>query len=415
MPMWGLGYFSMFGMPMLVQDKLLEFGLTTEESVMKALQLVVLGASVCLLAFYTPLGKWIEAVVPRVRAPWDLKRAPKIGVILCLAGIGFHYRELTAPISLGFAQLLYIASQLAAVGMLTLFLLQLRGHLSFRLKLFLWGFMAPVEFLFNLGTGSLFQVVRALAPFLFCFAAERGRIPWQALMLGTLLLIPFLGLKHEYRSYAWSGEEGDIHISDSPLQRGAAFVELVLKRAAEGGVEVYTVASETAQARISHLNAFITVMEMTPSTVPFWNGESYASLLWAFAPRFLFPNKLKKTLGQEFGHRYQILSEEDLVTSVNFPHQVIEMYANWGAIGVALGMFVVGLVYRGIMNLLTHPEGSERGLIIGCALLANLLNLDSDFSLVFGGALYYIIVMYILIRFLHGPGMASAEVGTSEL
>lgn len=407
MPMWGLGYFSMFGMPMLVQDKLMEFGLTTASAVMNAMQLVTLGAMACLLAFYTPLGKWVEALVPRIRAPWDRSRAPRIGILLSIVGVGFHYFELTSAVPAGLAQLLFIASQLAVVGMLTLFLLQLRGHLPFLLRLFLWGLIVPVEFLLGLGTGLVANVLMVMAPLIFCYAAERGRIPWKAMIIGTLLLIPFLGpAKQEYRSYAWGGEEGPAVITNSPLEKGMAFMELALKRATEGGMEAYTVASETTQARISYLNTFIAIMEMTPATIPFGNGESYTSFFWTLAPRILFPNKPTKTMGQEFGHRYHLLDEDDLTTSINFPHQVIEMYANFGIVGVALGMFIIGLAYRGIMNLLAHPEGNERGLIIGCALLANLLNLESDFSMIFGGVVYYILIMYL---FVHSMGGRSEE------
>jgi len=403
MPMWGLGYFSMFGMPLLNKNHpTADFTVFTAPEVIGALSLTVLGAFLLLLVLYTPLGSWAEAFVPNWKLPWNPQRAPRIGLILTLVGIYFYSYRVSSSVASALQQLFFIASQLATIGTLTLFLLQLRGQLSTKLKVFLWGFSLPAQLLLGLGTGAVWEVVRSFSPLLFCYSAERRRIPWKGMLVFAILLIPLLGVKSEYRSYAWDSEDsGVIRITESPFQRGMAFIELTLLRLKEGGVETYTVAAETSQARINHLELLIVLQQMTPSAVPYWKGETYSTLLWALAPRILFPNKPTKTLGNEFGHRYDILSPEDESTSVNLPHQVLEMFINFGAVGVAFGMALLGGFYRLILAFLSHPEAGERATIIGCALLANLLGLDSDFSLVFGGVIYYVLLMLIFTRYLH--------------
>lgn len=401
MPMWGLGYFMMFGMPMFTSRPKETLFFVQEGAVTDALRLCAAGALFCLIGYYSLLGKWAQALTPRVKAPWDLRRAPAAGALLWLTGFYFSYLGMTSPANLLFGQLVKLLSDLSILGMLTLFLLHLRGKLSLPLKIFLWGFAFPIQYLMALGTGALYRALVVAAPLGFLYIAERRRIPFLGIALFVgLALIPFLGYKGEYRSYAWYGEEGPVVITRSPVQRGLAFSGLVYNRISQGGVEAYLVAAETAQERASHLGVLTEVMQMTPALVPFWRGETYRTLFWFLVPRFLYPDKPTKRVGNAFGQRYDFLSETDVSTSFNLPHQVIEMYVNFGKKAVVIGMFLLGCFYRILTAFLDRPQGNERALIIGCGLLAYLMNLDSDFSLIFGGVVYYLAIMFAASRLL---------------
>lgn len=411
LPMWGLGYFAMFGMPVLTMERSASVNLynQTQNSVVDALRLAALGGVGCLATAYTSLGAWIEKTIPRWQLPWDPTHAGRAGILLIFVGLGAYYSRFFLKPLMGVHQFLFVVSQFSTIGTLTLFLLQLRSRLPLWLKFFLWGFAFPVQMLLALGTGALWDVVRTASPLFFCYAAERRRIPWAGLLAFSLCIIPFLGTKGEYRSYAWYGEDSPVEISESAVGKGLAFIKLTLLRMKEGGLETYTVAAETAESRVNHLELLVTLREMTPSIVPFWNGHSYTSLLWAFVPRILYPSKPTKTTGNEFGQRYSILHQDDDATSVNLPHQVLEMYINFGIPAIFIGMAAIGLIYRAVLAFLDRPETGERGLIIGCTLLASLLSLDSDFSLVFGGVIYYVLLMIFFTRFLRPhPGTIPA-------
>jgi ABC-type antimicrobial peptide transport system permease subunit len=116
-------------------------------------------------------------------------------------------------------------------------------------------------------------------------------------------------------------------------------------------------------------------------------------------PRFVYPDKPERTLGQEFGHRYDILDVNDLVTSINF-EQLVEMYANFGAWGVILGMAIVGLLYRVLRRFIGT---GERATLIGAKIYVGMLAIESDFSLVHGAVIQQIIVFYLFLRLIDRP------------
>ena len=101
-------------------------------------------------------------------------------------------------------------------------------------------------------------------------------------------------------------------------------------------------------------------------------------------PRFLWPDKPFKGLGQAFGHRYRYLDPTNLTTVINLPI-LVEFYANFGAGAVVIGMLIVGLIYGTLVSIVNRPGQSLLLSMIGLTLLLPLLLIESDFSLVFGG------------------------------
>ncbi len=403
MPLWGGVYFVQFGVPAITTQGRDVLSVFPAHDVVSSLSLIVAGAAFCLLFFYTPIGQWVDRLSPKLKAPWDPRRAPLSGVILCLIGLAVSYYLLISDPIPGLEQPLYILSKSSTLGMLTLFLLQLRRQLSFYLKIFLWGFLFPIHYLLGIGSGAVYQAVALLVPFFLCYAAERRRIPVVGPLLFILIfIIPFLGVKEEFRSYAWYGDQPGVILSESPLKRGLFFVQLVIRNFTEGGKESFLAAAETAQERTSILELLTNVRETTPGMIPFWKGETYATAIWLLVPRALFPNKPVESVGQEFGHRYGFIAADDLDPSVNLPYQIVEMYINFGVWGVLVGMALVGSLYRALSNLLGRPDSGERAILVGCVALTFLLNLDGSFTIMFGGMLYCLLILSVVARFFHG-------------
>ena len=78
--------------------------------------------------------------------------------------------------------------------------------------------------------------------------------------------------------------------------------------------------------------------------VPYKAGETFVAAADTVVPRFLWPGKPDNSLGNEIGHTYGAIENvADEVTNVA-PTLVGEFFANFGWIGVAIGMFLLGLV-----------------------------------------------------------------------
>jgi hypothetical protein len=91
------------------------------------------------------------------------------------------------------------------------------------------------------------------------------------------------------------------------------------------------------------------VLALTPSKVPFWGGETYASLPFLFIPRVLWPDKPTRHFWNKFGRVYGVLSENDYETSVGVSY-LAEGYINFGFAGMyaaaILVAFLIAVVER---------------------------------------------------------------------
>lgn len=184
----------------------------------------------------------------------------------------------------------------------------------------------------------------------------------------------------------------------SGAERSLLLVALIGERVSqEGPVSSIVSGWEAVSARAALLDLFTDVARQTPDPVPYWGGATYASLVGAFVPRFLWPDKPKKTLGFDFGHRYGYLARDDYSTTINLPF-LIEFYANFGEMGVVVGMLLVGALYKLLERLMNRPNQDVLISIAGLGVLLPLINIESDFSLIFGGVFLNGAALWLLLR-----------------
>jgi hypothetical protein len=96
-----------------------------------------------------------------------------------------------------------------------------------------------------------------------------------------------------------------------------------------------------------------------------------------------------------------LLQPLDYETSYNF-QQLVELYANFGSIGALLGMLFIGLLYRVLYAAFNHREAGDGGRLVAALIFVGLLNIESNFSLVFGAViqstLVYVVLLMIIVR-----------------
>ena len=154
-------------------------------------------------------------------------------------------------------------------------------------------------------------------------------------------------------------------------------------------------------------------IDRVPSLIQYFDCESYADIPLEIVPRFLWRDKPAKMLGYEFGHRYHYLAEWDYSTTINFPF-LIEFYANFGVLGVLIGMLLVGIIYATIERFVNVPGQSLLVSVMGLGLLLPLGNVESDFSLVFGGLFLNGLAVYLVLRSAQ-RGILANWLGTRQL
>jgi hypothetical protein len=388
LPVMTVFYFFAYGMPAFSATLRVKHMVVDPGSVGDAVELALAGELLLLAAFY--LVKF-EQLQLRVRLPLDLERvAPQLLIVAWLCEL-LRVSLLNVNVTDAAAQWVSFLGGLPVVLMGALLLLRLRGRLS-TLNSVAAIPLLVLTLLTDFSTTSIAVPATTLILLLFVYVAERGKVPVVAIVVGAAVLIAALGIKQEYR-YLLSRQTDGALTTRVSLFAGLMSGVSQSKKMKEAG--------NTAHDRVDHLGAFAHVIARTPASIPYWGGETYQSLFTTWIPRVLYPDKPKKGLGQEYGHRYRFIAPWDTGTSINL-EQTVEMYANFGLEGVLVGMFLMGLLYRLTYRLVNHPDGGDGAMLIAANTFRVMLNIESDFSLVFGGivqaGLLLSVVLWLLAR-----------------
>jgi len=245
-------------------------------------------------------------------------------------------------------------------------------------------------------TGSLAQTVSFVVFFGIIFWSKKRIIPWYLIIITFLFIVIFNPVKSKYREYTWGNpRETELSYIDK--------INLFHKATLDyySGENLFSAASADTSTvnRLAHISIFAYVVDLTPSAVPYWMGDSYQTLWSSFIPRVLWPGKPKATVGQEFGHRYYLLGPEDESTSFNLPW-LVEFYANFGTAGVVGGMFVVGLLFRFLVQKFSVPSTRRIEYIFGISIIFGLWYAESNLALMVGGVLLTYLAFVFLLRVL---------------
>lgn len=389
-PIINILYFIYFGLPVFIDTVMVKSRIYEVEEVTTAVALTLGGVLLMQFAFYTPFGKMVD-VLPRLKMEVPLDHIAWYCIVVSFAGVAASAFVLTsareiAPALKAIANVSVRTPLLLLGGILVL---HLRGKLTF-LQRIASSACYLLYILFSLGSGALAQVAWALVPMFFVYVAERGTIPWRAGILCFVLAMPFAHSKHAFRKEVRNTYVG-------PFDRIALFVETTIDQANSDSEKFVENASRTSTERTSYLGTLAFVINQTPRRIPYLEGQTYQVMMWAFVPRIIAPDRPVQYLGQEFGHRYRLLNPLDHETSFNCA-QIVEMYMNFGPLGVLGGMLLVGLYYRALYALFNHGHGGDGMLLLASTSLAGLLNIESDASNVLVGAFQAALFSYVVLK-----------------
>tara|TARA_B100001173_G_scaffold297944_1_gene295044 strand:+ start:118 stop:1452 length:1335 start_codon:yes stop_codon:yes gene_type:complete len=227
------------------------------------------------------------------------------------------------------------------------------------------------------------------------------------LIIGFLFLIVHSG-KYDYRKQTWHKENLDLSLID----KSKAFFNNYFK-----DDEVIIVDGNLQKKEVGNLGSFnnyklerrifhsywslLIVTKNSPKKIPYWQGYSYQILKTKIIPRVFWKNKPSDILGNEFGHRYNVLTpdsdvtKKDNHTSWNMP-VLNEFYVNFGNIGVLIGMFIMGVLINLLTKLGSFRNNSNLEAFICFYLFVPLFFFESHLSLLFGAIIQSYIFLLII-------------------
>jgi len=395
-------FLSMFGIMYVVIYALPVFTLTldnynsrvmgpvTQEGTIKALILSALGIFTLLLSYYIFPGSSIGRILPKINVYWDFKKIYPWSIILGLIGLICTYLVQAQVVPILLAQIAKLGQGLLLFFIGVLFFLQLKKKLSLIGKFLLWGFFIPLKVSIHLGTGLAFHVIETVFFPFFIYICFRRRVPWKTII--PVIIIGFITLviiKVDYRQLIWSSE----YENRGLLEKTLIFPSVVWENIS--GQTTYSYYYDVITMRFARLQEFARVVDWTPESLPYLKGETYRIfLLWRVIPRLFYWDKPTGTDLEIYSHRYNMQYHEDYTSSTRLP-QLIEMYINFGIPGVLIGMFLMGIIYRAIYEMLCHPKAGEGGLLIAIFIFTKLLDIEGDSS-VLAMAVYYMVFLILV-------------------
>ena len=132
----------------------------------------------------------------------------------------------------------------------------------------------------------------------------------------------------------------------------------------------------------------------TPVPVPLLEGRTLTPLLFKLIPRAVFRDKPVDTT--DLGQRYGFVPFANRVNAFKV-HQLGELYANFGALGTLIGMFVLGVLYHALYRLFHHRGASVVTMAAGTHMLTVLmLEMEAILSVSWGFLMWYAVAMVAL-------------------
>ncbi|HKY99194.1 MAG TPA: hypothetical protein VJL35_15175 [Gemmatimonadaceae bacterium] len=313
---------------------------------------------------------------------WNPRLVTKWGMAFLISGIVVNGARaiIGQNLAVGGVIQLFVSLQWLGIGLLTV--LSRRNELSNQGRLVLIGGTIAAMGV-SLAQGNVLPLVMIAIVIAFALWTGRPHIEARWLIAGmfvALIAVSFRGVVRDFRMVALLGTQ-----QFTQREKLELMLKLLTNRIEEDGVvETLTWGGSQTAQRSATMDMFADVIRRTPDDVPYWKGETYYSLVGAMVPRFLWPDKPVKELGQAFGHRYRYLDPTNKSTAINLPI-LVEFYVNFGGAAVLMGMLLVGCIYGIVDSIVNRPGQTLVISMIGLTLLLPLLLIESDFSLVFGG------------------------------
>ena len=389
-----LAYALQFAIPvylqpneLMIQDKLV---LISWSDVQKSQLLTTLGVCALVIAYTITARSRFSMMCPKLDLPLDPRKRNMFLKFAVSVGVGLAFMQAIgrAPDNSGplGAIVRVLTNQLNLAIILLAYEIYRERHRNKRTMLMLYGLTA-VAFLLGLSSGMLEGALIPLALLFIVRWDSTRKLAWRYLIIAAALFLLLNPIKIQYRAQAWFGDEN----MSLPARIGL-WVDLAkdnltgeLEQPGTGGPAGFV---QRATSRFDLLHRFAYIGQMTPEVVPFYEGETYAYLVYGWIPRIIWPNKpeasdASRQMDLDYGFLYDVPGQSASIGIGQLP----EAWVNFGAPGILIVMILQGIFFALLRGMLTGPR-SEGGQAIYLSIMVSFLNGIGSVAVVFFTSLF---------------------------
>jgi hypothetical protein len=313
-------------------------------------QIVVLVGLLALLAGHAiPIEKLVPGGIPRPRREWSPQATLIVAMVMIPLGwsiyLASQYGVLPKRVGSGFIGQLGNATYL---GIALLMLAYLR-HRS-RAALILMVVLIPPTMVFNYFTGAkgLFFAPAAVTLIAYIVVTRRIRMRWFLVAFVAMSL--FYPIANFQRQVILQGNTKGVAFA---LRKPLEVIERTARFAGSYSITEHMISGIAATSvRFDGLGIASLIVRDCPSRVPFQGGWSLANIPLSFVPRIIWPNK--PDLGSGLWVTANFMGGPS--PSHTGSTWVGELWYSYGWPGVVAGMFLLGIFFRIVHEVLFQPD-----------------------------------------------------------
>jgi hypothetical protein len=416
MPVLCMSFAVQYALPILTQEPKVilagaELRYLEESAIVVPLIMAIVGVCLLQVCYYLLRDLKVGPALPTVNLHLSEQKAEIfcIGVLALYFLMGRLRSFLPEDSALQFQSIFFLLQNqlLVAIGILAWLTFKVRKRKRHMAMLLMVVFLAALR---GFSTTMLEIMIAPLAVLFIAKWMYTHRIPWVSFAMIALAFLFFSPVKMEIRQSL----RGEV-LDEQPVQNRA---QDWVNSAAQFWGETFTgkrpleESTADASSRMDLIHSFGHIYSLTPSEVPYQLGSTYSYLAIAWVPRLFWPEKPIANYANNFyAIEYGISTEEGVKTSSFGVTLIGEGFINFGPVGVAVIMMILGTV----LSLMERTFGSERSGVGGQAILlavfVSFLNgIGSSAEQMFGGLVQNLICSAFLIAWARGvPSIARLQ------
>jgi hypothetical protein len=402
-----LAYALQFGLPIFTRDATFELmarevRFLDDSDVIAALLMSIMGIGLLQLGYYRFRSSKITSLLPCADLPLNRFRA----ILYCLV-VGFVLpvifylkdiipEEYQAPLS---SILALLQNQiLVVIAILGWLVYSRRGSKWFAIVLYGAVGLAALR---GIGNGILEQALVSIGVLFMIKWMYTRRIPIGSILVVIAVVLFLSPVKNEFRQRVMADPGGEELIEQPLIAKAAAWVDQASVYWLETlrGDRQLAEATSGATLRTDLIHQVAHIHSMTPSVIPYQYGETYSYFAVSVIPRLFWPDK--PTAGSSnrfFGVNYGLQTEEGAKITTFGISILGEAFINFGWLGVAVIMFLQGIVLGALQHMFGESRSGPGGQAVFLAFFVFFLNgIGSSAEILFGNVLQNLLCGYFLL------------------